>query len=76
MRGTARALEAVEIYDAAAAGDPVAALEWFGTGPDAARYGATELPVERGMHHSDYYDPARPTLAAIGHVVAGDRRPD
>jgi hypothetical protein len=28
------------------------------------------------MGHSDYYDPAYPTLAAMGEVVAGTRSPE
>ena len=43
--------------------------------PWADRYGSTGLPVEPGMGHSDYYAPERPTLAAIGEVVAGAREP-
>jgi len=27
------------------------------------------------MLHSDYFDPGRPTLSAIGEVVAGRRTP-
>lgn len=71
MRGNARSLETPEVYDAATLLDPVAISEWFGTAPWRPGYGATELPVDRFAGHTDYYDPARPTLSAIGAVVAG-----
>jgi hypothetical protein len=73
MAGTAADLEVPEVYDAAALGDPIARLGWFGGEPSASRYGAAELPVGPGMGHSDYYSPDRPTLAALGQVVAGQR---
>lgn len=71
LEDDARALEVPEVFDAAPAGDLVAGLGWFGRGTRAEGFGSTELPVEASMGHSDYYDPARPTLAAIGEVVAG-----
>ena len=39
-------------------------------------YGSTGLPASHLMTHSDYYEPAFPTLGAIGAVVAGARVPD
>jgi hypothetical protein len=76
MEDDAESLEAPLVVDAAAAGDLVPRLEWFGDrGTRAQGYGSTELPVEPGMGHSDYYDPSHPTLAAIGRVVSGSRTP-
>ena len=75
MRGDARALEVPEVYDAATFLDPVAVSEWFGTSPWRAGYGATELPVDRLAGHTHYYDVGRPTLPAIGAVVAGTEKP-
>ncbi|MGZ4551074.1 MAG: alpha/beta hydrolase [Blastococcus sp.] len=76
MRGRTADLEAPEVYDAATPADPVSWLGWFGTDTWAPDYGATELPTVPSMHHSDYLDPGRPTLTAIGEVVAGRRSPD
>lgn len=72
----AEGLEAPEVYDAAAFGDPISWSGWFGVRTSARSYGSSHLPVDRFMGHSDYYDPAHPTLAAIGAVVAGVRTPD
>jgi hypothetical protein len=69
----AAGLEAREVYDAAAVGDPVSWLGWFGMHSWARSFGAIGLPVEPFMGHSDYYHPAYPTLGAIGEVVAGTR---
>lgn len=74
MTGHAADLEAPQVFDAAAPGDPISWLGWFGGDPWSSAYGATELPGDTWMHHSDYYSPQHPTLAAIGEVVAG-RRP-
>lgn len=71
MRGGAHSLEAPEVYDAAGPLDPVAASGWFGTPPWMPGYGATPLPVTWLEGHTDYFDTTRPTLAAIGAVVAG-----
>jgi hypothetical protein len=76
MEGDARALEVPEVFDAAAPSDPVGALHYFGNTTDGDAFGATELPVEFWMGHSEYYDPGRPTLAAMGEVVAGVRTAD
>jgi hypothetical protein len=76
MEDDAASLEAPVVVDAAAAGDLVPRLQWFGdSGTQDQDYGATELPVEPGMGHSDYYDPSHPTLAAIGEVVTGLPKP-
>jgi hypothetical protein len=74
MQGTARSLEAPEVYDAAGLLDPVAVSGWFGTPPFRHEYGATPLPVDRFEGHTHYYDTDRPTLAAIGAVVAGTEK--
>jgi hypothetical protein len=71
MPGTADSLEAPEVYDAASLLDPVAISQWFGTAPWQPAYGATELPVDPLAGHTHYYDLGRPTLPAIGSVVAG-----
>jgi hypothetical protein len=73
MEDDARGLEAPEIYDAAAPADLVAGLGYYGSMTETDDFGATELPVDFWMGHSDYYDPDRPTLAAMGEVVAGTR---
>lgn len=76
MTGHAGDLEAPQVFDAAAAGDPISWLGWFGGDTWAPAYGATELPADPWMHHSDYYSPEHPTLAALGQVVAGRRPSD
>jgi hypothetical protein len=71
MEDDAGSLETPEVYAAAAPDDLVGRLGWFGSRTTRPPYGATELPVEDGMGHSAYYDPARPSLSALGEVVAG-----
>jgi hypothetical protein len=71
--GGAEQLEASEVYGAASPADPVAWLGWFGSAPSDSSFGDRALPVELTETHTDYYDPDRPTLAAIGEVVAGVR---
>jgi pimeloyl-ACP methyl ester carboxylesterase len=68
---SAAALEAPEVYDAASPLDPVSWVGWFGPDPWAAPFGATELPTDPDTLHSQYFDPDRPTLDAIAHVVVG-----
>ena len=67
----AAGLEAPEVYDATALGDPISWTGSFGMLTDAPRFGSDGLPVDWYMGHSDYYAPDHPTLAAIGAVVAG-----
>ena len=67
----AAGLEAAEVHVAAAPGDPISWSGWFGASPWAERFGAEELPVGPGTGHSDYLDAGRPTLPAVGAVVAG-----
>lgn len=76
MEATAASLEVPEVYDAGAVGDPISWSGHFGITPWSEPYGSTGLPVEPFMGHSDYYDRDRPTLAALGEVVVGDRVPD
>jgi hypothetical protein len=71
--GEAADLEAGEVYGAWSAGDPVSLLQWFGDSPSDPSFGDIPLPTEPGESHTDYYDADRPTLAAIGEVVAGVR---
>jgi hypothetical protein len=68
-------LEVPEVYDAASPADLVAGLQWFGVATHSGLYGSTGLPVDPDTGHSEYYDADRPTLAAIGEVVAGRRSP-
>jgi pimeloyl-ACP methyl ester carboxylesterase len=71
--GEAADLEADEVYGAWSAADPVSWLQWFGDNPSDLSFGDRPLPTELTEWHTDYYDADRPTLAAIGQVVAGVR---
>jgi hypothetical protein len=71
--GEAADLEAEEVYGAWSAADPVSWLQWFGDNPSDPSFGDLPLPTELTEWHTDYYDADRPTLAAIGEVVAGVR---
>lgn len=73
MEDDAAGLEAPEVYDAASAADPISWSGWFGTETWAERFGSTGLPTDAGTGHSGYFDRDRPTLAAMGEVVAGRR---
>jgi hypothetical protein len=70
----AAGLEVPEVFDAAAPGDPISWVGWFGMSTYASPFGSSALPGEWWMGHSDYYN--HPTVAAIGEVVAGVRTPD
>ena len=61
-------------FGAWSAADPVSWLQWFGDTPSDPSFGDVPLTTELTEGHTDYYDPDRPTLAAIGQVVAGVRR--
>ena len=77
MEDDAASLEAPAVFDAATPADPISWAGWFGDGHTwEVGYGSTGLPTEVLMGHSDYYDPAYPTLAAMGEVVAGTRSPE
>ncbi|MFD2091666.1 alpha/beta hydrolase [Blastococcus deserti] len=71
----AASLGVPEVYDAASPADLVASLGWFGRTTGSPAYGSTGLPVDADTGHSEYYDRDRPTLPAIGEVVAGVRTP-
>jgi hypothetical protein len=73
MEDDAGSLEAAEVYDAVGADDWIARLRYFGSATGDERYGSTGLPGDRSTGHSDYYDRGRPTLPAIGEVIAGVR---
>jgi hypothetical protein len=72
---TAGGLEADEVFDAATRGDPISYAGWFGHDTWEPFWGSTALPVEAGQGHTEYLDDDRPTLAAVGEVVAGTRTP-
>ncbi|MCZ2836244.1 alpha/beta hydrolase [Modestobacter sp. VKM Ac-2985] len=73
--GTAEGLEAAEVYGASSTADPVAWSGWYGAGPFDTRFGDVPLPTEPTQGHTQYYDRDRPTLAAVGAVVAGPWAP-
>ncbi len=72
--GAAEDLEAGEVHGAWSVADPVSWVQWFGDSPVDASFGDAPLPTELTQGHTEYLDPDRPTLAAIGEVVAGTRR--
>lgn len=67
----AESLEAAEVYDAGSLADVISYSSYFGQSAWEPWYGSTGLPGDWRMRHSEYYDPAFPTLGAIGAVVAG-----
>ncbi|MCW2677181.1 MAG: uncharacterized protein JWR70_2221 [Modestobacter sp.] len=71
---TARSLEAPEVYGAWTPADPVSVCDWFGPSPADPWFGDFELPTDLTQGHTQYYDADRPTLAAMGEVVAGTRK--
>ncbi|MFQ1003428.1 alpha/beta hydrolase [Modestobacter sp. SSW1-42] len=73
--GGADDLEAAEVYGAWSPADPVSLLDWFGDTPADRSFGDVDLPTDPTQWHTRYYDRDRPTLAAIGEVVAGTRPP-
>lgn len=75
MTRSAADLEAPEVYDATAPGDPISWSGAFGMPTHTSRFGSVGLPADRWTGHSHYYDRDHPTLAAIGAVVAGTRLP-
>jgi hypothetical protein len=77
MEDDAASLEVPAVFDAATPGDPITYAGWFGDRhPWEDGYGATDLPTDVRQGHSGYFDPGHPTLAAMGEVVAGSRRPE
>ncbi|MGY1747196.1 alpha/beta hydrolase [Blastococcus sp. SYSU D00695] len=84
LEGTADDLEVEDVYAAIGGSDPiwlapampdVPGFPVFATAVWSPGYGATPLPAEEGMGHSEYYDTDRPTVAAIGEVLADVRHP-
>ncbi|KGH47975.1 hypothetical protein IN07_05025 [Modestobacter caceresii] len=75
LAGQVEELEASEVYGAWSPADPVSWLEWFGDTPADPSFGDVPLPTDPTQGHTEYYDRDRPTLAAIGEVVAGTREP-
>jgi hypothetical protein len=73
MQGYAWGLEVPAVFDAASPADPVTWAAWDGDRWTGGAYGATGLPIDPDMGHSDYLEPAFPTLAAVGEVVGGVR---
>ncbi|WP_164702894.1 alpha/beta hydrolase [Modestobacter sp. KNN46-3] len=73
--GGAEGLEAEEVHGAWSAADPISWSGWYGAGPYDSGFGDVPLPTEPTQGHTQYYDRDRPTLAAIGEVVAGPRKP-
>ncbi|WP_369130935.1 alpha/beta hydrolase [Modestobacter roseus] len=69
--GRASRLEAGEVYGAWTAADPISTSGYYGPSPADLGFGDVPLPTDPGQGHTEYYDPDRPTLAAIGAVVAG-----
>jgi hypothetical protein len=72
--GGAASLETPEVYQATGGLDPIPGSRWFGEEPWEPWFGAHKLPTDLSEGHTDYYDPAHPTLAALGRVVAGPPR--
>jgi hypothetical protein len=66
-------LEAPEVYGAWTAADVISTSGYYGRGPHDWGFGDVDLPTEPTQWHTQYYDRDRPTLAAIGEVVAGTR---
>ena len=73
--GEAEGLEAAEVHGAWSVADPVSWLQWFGDTPSDPSFGDSPLLTEPTEGHTDYLDADRPTLAAVGEVVAGVRVP-
>ncbi|MGY1698473.1 alpha/beta hydrolase [Geodermatophilus sp. SYSU D00766] len=77
MDGPASDLEVAEVHEASAPLDPVTWLvDVHGTETDNPDFGATPLPTDPDTWHGWYLERDRPTLAAVGEVVAGAREPD
>ncbi|WP_336030194.1 alpha/beta hydrolase [Geodermatophilus sp. FMUSA9-8] len=72
----ASGLEADEVYTAWSMWDPISWSGWFGENAWFEGFGATPLPTEPDTLHWEYHDADRPTLAAMGEVVAGVRESD
>ena len=73
--GRADQLEADEVYGAWTVADPISTSDFYGASPNDPFFGDVALPTEITQGHTDYYDRDRPTLAAVGAVVAGPSQP-
>jgi hypothetical protein len=73
MSKDAGELEVDEVYEASSPCDLVAQSQYFGNATWEDAFGAERLPTDPDTGHSEYYDADRPTVAAIGRVVAGVR---
>ncbi|WP_222192497.1 alpha/beta hydrolase [Modestobacter italicus] len=73
--GGADRLEAAEVHGAWSVADPISTSGFHGSSPHSPGFGDVPLPTELTQGHTDYYDRDRPTLAAVGEVVAGTRAP-
>ncbi|MCZ2830035.1 alpha/beta hydrolase [Modestobacter sp. VKM Ac-2986] len=71
--GRAGDLEVEEVHGAWTPVDVVSQLRRFGPTPFDPSFGDVGLPTDPTQGHTRYYDRDRPTLAAIGQVVAGTR---
>ncbi|MGY1840096.1 MULTISPECIES: alpha/beta hydrolase [unclassified Modestobacter] len=69
--GRASRLEAEEVHGAWTPVDLVSISGYYGSSPADLGFGDVPLPTDPGQGHTEYYDPDRPTLAAVGAVVAG-----
>ena len=76
MDNDAEGLEVAEVYEASSPADPITWWDAHGEYPTwDDDFGAVELPTGPVMMHWEYYSEHFPTLAAVGEVVAGVRRP-
>lgn len=71
--GRADRLEVEEVHGAWSLADPISTSGFYGPSPSSLGFGDEPLPTELTQGHTEYYDRDRPTLAAIGEVVAGTR---
>jgi hypothetical protein len=73
MSKDAGELEVDEVYEASSPCDPISQSQYFGNATWEDDFGAERLPTDWDTGHSEYYDTDRPTVAAVGEVVAGLR---
>lgn len=73
MSKDAGELEVDEVYEASSPSDLVSRFQYFGNATWEDDFGAEQLPTDPDTGHSEYYDTDRPTVAAMGEVVAGER---
>jgi hypothetical protein len=73
MNKDADEMEVDEVYEASSPRDLVSQFQYFGNATWEDDFGAERLPTDWDTGHSDYYDTDRPTVAAMGEVMAGMR---